>query len=117
VRGECPVPRPECPYANRPEGCFSDTDHLYYPEVDYRDIIGQEFRELPENKQQKCRWEHDLRHTNEAPPERPDRQYMLGRIATAYADGQISLSKRKLRKLRMLNEHSYQDESNNQSQI
>lgn len=98
MRGECPTPRPECPYHNRPGGCFSDTHHLYYPGVDYSGIIDEEFRELPENKEQICRWEHDIKQV-ETPPEKPNRRYMLGRIATALAAGEIHLSKRKTRKL------------------
>lgn len=99
MRGECPNPSPDCPYSDRPGGCYSDTDHLYYPGVDYSGIMESEFRELPENKQQKCRWEHEQRHLDEVPPEKPPREHMLGRIAAAYALGEIYLSKRKLKRL------------------
>lgn len=99
TRGGCPEPRPECPYSERPEGCFSDLHHLYFPRLDYRDIMSAEFRELPENKQQICRWEHEQRHASEQPLEKPTREEMLGRIATALESGNIHLSKNKLRKL------------------
>lgn len=98
MKGECPNISPDCPYADK---CFSDVDHLYYPRVDYRGIIEAEFRVLPENKEQKCRWEHEQRHSSEQPPEKPPREYMIGRIATAYYAGEISLSKRKLKRLRI----------------
>lgn len=98
-RGECPNPRPECPYAELQGGCFSDEHHLFYPRVDYRDIIGSEFRELPENKEQICRWDHDERHATEPIPDRPSREEMLGAIVTAMANGEIYLSKTKRKKL------------------
>lgn len=101
ARGECPTPRPECPYAERRGGCFSDEHHLYFPASDYCDIMGSEFRELPENKEQICRWDHDERHATELPPERPPRAQMLGALATAVAEGRLHLSKNKRRKLNM----------------
>lgn len=99
MRGECPTPRPDCPYANRPGGCFSDTDHLYFPALDYSGIMEAEFRELPENKQRICRWDHEQKHKEELPPEKPSKEYMLGALALAYYQGKINLSKRKLKKL------------------
>jgi hypothetical protein len=101
VRGECPSPQDDCPYADREGGCYSDIDHEYYPAIDYSDIMGSEFRELPENKQQICRWEHEQKHAHELPPTKPPREYMLGRIATAYYAGEINLSKRKLKRLKI----------------
>lgn len=83
-REACPTPeteRAECPYVNRPNGCFSDTDHTYWPASKYRDTLGSTFRELPINKVQRCRWEHDNRHATEEPPERPSRAEMLSVIA------------------------------------
>jgi hypothetical protein len=99
MREECPTPSDACPYADRPGGCFSDVDHAYYPAIDYSGIMGTEFRELPENKEQRCRWEHEQRHFDELPPDKPTREHMLGRIATAYYAGEITLSKRKLKRL------------------
>lgn len=99
MRGECPSPRHDCPYSNRPGGCFSDVDHLYYPAIDYSGIMDAEFRELPENKKQTCRLEHDQRHAVEEPPIKPPRSQMVARIAIAYYSGQVHLSKRKLKRL------------------
>lgn len=100
TRGECPSPQDDCPYMER-GGCFSDEHHLYFPRVDYRDIMGSEFRNLPENKEQICRWEHEERHATQDPPERPPREVMLGALATALSEGRIYLSKTKRRKLNM----------------
>ena len=81
MKGECPNPRPDCKYAEL-GGCFSDTHHLFYPRRDYRRPTERDFRELPENKEQLCRAEHDERHATELPPEKPSRVEMLGAIAT-----------------------------------
>lgn len=99
MRGECPNPRPDCHYAELKGGCFSDEHHLFFPRVDYHDIMGSEFRNLPENKEDICRWDHDEIHATELPPQKPDREHMLGAIVTALADGQLFLSKTKRKKL------------------
>ena len=81
MKGECPNPRPDCKYAEL-GGCFSDTHHLFYPRRSYRSRVEQDFRELPENKVQICREEHDERHATEPIPKKPSREVMLGMIAT-----------------------------------
>lgn len=81
MRGECPNPQPDCRYAEL-GGCFSDTHHLFYPRRDYRRPTERDFRELPENKEQLCRAEHDERHATELPPTKPSSAEMLGAIAT-----------------------------------
>ena len=101
-RGECPEPRPDCPYAQSPEGCFSDLHHNYFPSGEYYGTLEKEFRELPENKEQLCRIVHEERHREPA-PEKPPREQMLGAVMLAQEVGDIYLSRRKLRKfLRML---------------
>lgn len=100
MKGECPNPRPDCPYSGE---CFSDEHHLYFPRVDYHDIMGTEFRNLPENKEQICRWDHQERHEVEEPPEKPSREQMLGALATALSEGRIHLSKNKRKKLYLTN--------------
>jgi hypothetical protein len=80
MKGECPSPRPDCKYADG-GGCFSDTHHLFYPRRDYRTRVEREFRELPVNKEQICRSEHDERHAVEPVPQKPTKQEMLGAIA------------------------------------
>ena len=77
-RGECPnlvlnVRMPELQ-----GGCFSDEHHLFFPKFDYRDIMSAEFRNLPENKEQICRWDHDERHANEPIPDKPSKSTCLG---------------------------------------
>jgi len=78
MRGECPNPQPDCKYAG--QGCFSDTHHLQWPSTLYKDALGKTFRELPVNKEQLCRQEHDERH-QDSPPPRPPREIMTAAIA------------------------------------
>ena len=97
--GECENPRPECPYASRPTGCFSDVHHKYFPKNVYLDVVGSSYRELPQNKEQKCRWDHEELHKVEDGPEKPEEAQMLGEIALSQELGLINLSKYKLRQL------------------
>lgn len=55
ARGECPNPDPECKYY---PDCFSDTDHIY-GRARGLGRIARRFTQLPENKRQICRREHD----------------------------------------------------------
>jgi len=52
---QCPNPQPDCKYSPR---CFSDTHHIY-GRGRGMGKIATTFCELPENKQQICRQEHD----------------------------------------------------------
>jgi hypothetical protein len=99
VRGECPSPQEQCPYYATDGGCFSDSHHIYFPKNQYCDIMSSEFRELPENKQQLCRLEHEELHAEVIEPEKPDRETMRDAIRTAWQIGAIALSKNKRKKL------------------
>lgn len=78
MKRECPEPeRPGCPYSPY---CYSDQHHLYFPARDYRTPLEKRFRELPDNKEQLCRFLHDLAHFEEA-PEKPTREEMHRFIA------------------------------------
>lgn len=90
--GECPNPRPDCPYAAR-EGCFSDTDHIV-PKRLAKTTLAAVYVELPANKQQICRREHDEKTRNGDEP-LPSRETMRTAIEIAQELGQIALSKRK----------------------
>ncbi len=79
VRGECPRENVDCPLYF--EGCFTDLHHLYFPRRDYKTNVEKQFRNLPENKEQLCRAEHNERHATEPPPLKPSRDEMLGAIA------------------------------------
>lgn len=68
---ECPNPQPDCKYAQLKGGCFSDEHHLFYPRYEYTKPTEKLFRELPENKVQICRREHDEIHATEEPPKKP----------------------------------------------
>lgn len=64
--GECYNANPECKYFNRESreggnvenGCFSDTDHIY-GRARKLGKWARKFANLPENKRQICRDEHD----------------------------------------------------------
>ena len=90
--GECPNPRAECPYAAR-EGCFSDTDHIV-PRRLAETTLAAVYIDLPANKQQLCRWDHDQKTRNGDEP-LPERAEMIEAIETAVTLGQIALSRRK----------------------
>jgi hypothetical protein len=63
----CPNENSECRYYNSRSGCFSDLHHLY-GQARARQIgrIAYEFGELPQNKEQTCRAEHDEIHATDA---------------------------------------------------
>lgn len=90
MRGACFERHPDCPY----ERHYSDVHHDFYPGSDYKTVVERTFRELPENKQQLCRYEHDLLHLTEQPPEKPSRAEMIDAISES--DVFISVRKRKV---------------------
>jgi hypothetical protein len=58
ARKECPKTNPECKYFDTADGCFSDLDHIY-GRARGLGRIARRFANLPENKRQICRAEHD----------------------------------------------------------
>ena len=79
--GECPNPRISCPFAPR---CASNTHHLYFPANSYQTPLERLFRELPENKEQMCMYEHQLLHELTEAPKKPSLEEMLralGRVS------------------------------------
>lgn len=70
-----------CPLSQTKRGCFRDTHHLYFPRFLYTTELEKEFRELPENKVELCRREHNEIHATTEPPEKPSRQQMLAAVA------------------------------------
>jgi hypothetical protein len=75
--GVCPRENtPGCPYMER-GGCASNEHHRLWPRRRYKSQLEKQFRDLPENKEQLCRWEHDLLHEFELPPEKPSLETML----------------------------------------
>ena len=73
MRGECNEQRPDCIYA---PDCWSNTHHKYWPAHKYRKNIPREFRELPENKEQMCRYAHYILHLEQDAPPMPSIQEM-----------------------------------------
>jgi hypothetical protein len=56
---------------------YTDVHHLYYPRRDYTDPIDKAFRNLPENTEEHCRWEHIEIHDEEKPPHKPSLETMV----------------------------------------
>lgn len=82
--GECPSPNREgCPLYDKGRKCRSNTHHLYWPANKYNSPLEKEFRELEENKEQVCIWEHSLIHEEEYPPKKPRTEVMIQAIARA----------------------------------
>lgn len=67
-KGECLEPRPDCKYY---PDCFSDQHHLYGRAKNHIGKIARKFSELPENKIQMCRREHEELHANDGILELP----------------------------------------------
>lgn len=80
MRRDCPESNSDCPYFT--DGCYSDLHHQYWPSPDYTGTIANKFRELPENKQQLCRREHDQVHEG-SPPAKPSLEVMEHTIVTS----------------------------------
>lgn len=111
----CPNPSYECPWFRRPtpaalegtqeHGCFSDNDHIvprFLGETAIENAqILKEYIRLPENQQQICRWEHDIKTREEElnPPEPPSREFMEDAIIRAIESGIVSLSVNRRKKI------------------
>lgn len=77
--GCTPEQRAVCPLKE----CFIDTHHRFWPRRAYESGVAYQFRELPENKEDMCRSEHNELHRTEAPPRKPPEWYMDARIRLA----------------------------------
>ena len=71
----------DCPVFQVKGYCFEDVHHLYYPKSNYQSGFAQKFRELPENKVEICRAEHNEIHATERPPYRPPMDFIKNAIA------------------------------------
>ena len=76
---------------------FSDRHHLAYPKYAYRTEDEQDWRELPSNKRDICRYVHDAIHASGYIPEKPTQGEMLrdlaiGRVATSELEYQEQLT-------------------------
>ena len=94
--GECPNPRADCPYAARGV-CFSDTDHIV-PKRLAETTLAAVYIDLPANKQQLCRWEHEQKTASGDEP-LPAVEAMRDAVRTAHQLGEIALSKRKFKRI------------------
>lgn len=96
----CPAPSEDCPYfwrkprgplkKQQSHGCSSDEHHLMWPKRNYQSPLERQFRELPENKEQTCRWEHDEIHQFDHPPKKPTAEAMISAIARAALEEGLS---------------------------
>jgi len=77
----CPNRNEGCPLYETKRGCFADTHHKWFFSRWYRTAVEKDFRELPENKEQLCRAEHEEIHATQPPPEKPSREQMIIAIA------------------------------------
>jgi hypothetical protein len=91
--GECPNPQPFCKYADR--GCFSDTDHIV-PQRLATTALNAAYIDLPENKQQLCRREHDTK-TRAGDEPLPDVETMREAVVRAHAVGAIAMGRRRMK--------------------
>lgn len=88
MKTECPNPRPDCKYYDK--GCFSDTDHIV-PRRLGKCALSKAYINLPENKQQMCRSEHDEKSKQGDEP-LPTRTEMRQAVLAAHILGTIQLS-------------------------
>ena len=96
MRTECPEPNKEgCPYA---PSCYADTDHIVPQRLATDALSSFYIKQLPENKQQLCRYEHDLKCKAGDNP-LPSRDFMINAIRTAINRGDIFVAKHKLRRI------------------
>lgn len=94
-------PSTPCPLRDSERGCFEDIHHRFYPRRTYEALgaVAITFRELPENKDRRCRNLHNIEHEVSEPPEVPGRELMLFAIEQAVNEGQLHLSRTKRRKI------------------
>lgn len=68
------VEAPDCPYKQRPSGCYEDIHHLYFPKAEYsRSSIERQF--WKRHKILVCRRLHDYLQS-QPPPPKPDLETM-----------------------------------------
>jgi len=70
AREACPNPnRAGCPWQDRKDGCFSDSDHIIPQRLARRKGATPAERQYimtnPDNRQQLCRWEHEMKTEQE----------------------------------------------------
>ena len=82
-------------------GCFEDVHHRYHPAATYKALgaVATTFRELPENKDRRCRNIHNIEHEVTDPPDVPDETIMALAVVEAINKGIIHPSKTKMRRL------------------
>lgn len=108
-RKPCPFANESCKYFNRPappelrrqgqeNGCFSDLDHIVPRRLGTTALSHFYIYNLPENKQQLCRAEHEEKSSHGDEP-LPTDEYMRERIAAAEALGTVALTENQRRKI------------------
>jgi hypothetical protein len=92
--GECPAPQEGCKYAEL-RGCFSDTDHIV-PQRLGTTALNAAYIDLPVNKQQLCRREHDAKTAAGDEP-LPAVGEMREAVVLAHAAGQLAMGRRRMK--------------------
>lgn len=108
-RKPCEQANPNCKYWGRPappelkrrgqeNGCYSDLDHIVPRRLGCYALAAFYITQVPENKQQLCRAEHDLKTAMGDEP-LPTDEYMREAIREAEEAGLVSMSANQRRKL------------------
>lgn len=105
MRGECEKAHEGCKYFET--GCFSDTDHIV-PQRLATTALTAVYIDLPANKQQMCREEHEAKTAAGDEP-LPEREIMKKAIIQAHLLGEIALSRNKMKAIFGRNWKSYRE--------
>lgn len=98
MKTPCPQAGAEgCPWAERPGGCFADTDHIVAQKFRYMGLLVSKYIDTPDNKEQLCRWEHD--NKDDYAVELPSEEFMLQAVHAAWRNGQLKLNRKQYDRL------------------
>lgn len=106
-RGACPTPesgRTGCPVANRPNGCYSDIDHVVPQRYKALGLLVRKYIYTPDNQERRCRWEHEQKTQTETEDLIPSERFMLDAVFRAVQSGDINLSNRDRQQLESMAE-------------
>lgn len=114
-RGACPKPldgRTGCPVSKRPNGCYSDIDHVVPQRFKVLGLLVRKYIYTPDNQERMCRWEHEQKTLTETEALIPSQEFMLDAVFRAVQSGDINLSNRDRQQLENLAEQLKQGGDN-----
>lgn len=92
------APPPELRRLGQENGCYSDHDHIVPRRLGCTALAAFYILHVPENQQQLCRAEHDIKTAlGDAPL--PSEEYMRDAIVLAEALGQVAITQNQRRKM------------------